>query len=132
MRILDQSGLELQSPDLSAGKLTKESVLIAHHEAISAVEEQGHYRVIKTYEGGGQDVEWVVDIPGVEAKEAWDEYEEILRYTLYTAEELQQIASDRNKVTPVDLLESQIYWTAVKTGTYLGGLSIERKDQTLV
>ena len=31
---------------------------------------------------------WIVDVPGTEAKEAWDEYEDIQRYVLYTEEEL--------------------------------------------
>lgn len=38
----------------------------------------------------GMDVRWIVDSPQVDAKEAYDEYEDIQRYKLYTEEELQE------------------------------------------
>ena len=95
MRILDENGIELTNPDLTLGHLEEEEILVAHHEAVEAVEEQGHYEVIAEYpDTNGKDVEWVVDVPGVEAQEAWDEYESILRYILYTEEELEEIYPD--------------------------------------
>ena len=73
MRILDENGIELTNPDLTLGHLEEEEILVAHHEAVEAVEEQGHYEVIAEYpDTNGKDVEWVVDVPGVEAQEAWD------------------------------------------------------------
>lgn len=90
MRILDQNGNEIQPEDVDyrLGKLSDDKIFIRHHDAVEAVEEQGHYETLQEYPNGGKDVEWKVDVPGVEAKEAWDEYEDIQRYTKFTAEEL--------------------------------------------
>lgn len=91
MRILDQNDKEIQPEDVDyrLGKLSDDKIFIQHHEAVEAVEEQGHYETVKEYDNGGKDVEWQVDVPGVEAKEAWDEYEDIQRYTKFTDEELE-------------------------------------------
>lgn len=90
MRILDQSDNEIQPEDVDyrLGKLSDDKIFIQHHDAVEAVEEQGHYETLQEYPNGGKDVEWKVDTPSVEAKEAWDEYEDIQRYTKFTAEEL--------------------------------------------
>lgn len=99
MRILDENGIEIINPDLSFGYLKEERLFVKHHDVIEAVEEVGHYEVIAEYPNGGKDVEWIVDVAGVEAKEAWDEYEEILRYIAYTEDELAAIEEERNKPT---------------------------------
>lgn len=104
MRIFDENGIEIESPDLEKGYLKNDSLLIMHHEAIKAAEEVGHYEVIAEYDNGGKDVEWIVDIPGVEAKEAWDEYEDILRYIPYTETELKIQEYERNR-QPMSELE---------------------------
>lgn len=88
MRILDENNVEIQVPDMALGYLVEEKLLIAHHEAVEAVAEAGHWETIAEYPNGGKDVEWVVDVPAVEAKEAWDEYEDILRFVPFTASEL--------------------------------------------
>lgn len=90
MRILDQNDNEIQPEDVDyrLGKLSDDKIFIQHHDAVEAVEEQGHYETLQEYPNGGKDVEWKVDVLGVEAKEAWDEYEDIQRYTKFTAEEL--------------------------------------------
>ena len=91
MRVFDETKtIELKEYDLNKGYLKDEKLLIAHHEAVEAVEEQGHYETIAEYPNGGKDVEWVVDIQAVEAKEAYDEYEDILIYVQYNAEELEK------------------------------------------
>ena len=100
MRILDLNGMELENPDLSLGYLTKEEILISHHEAVEAVAEQWHYETIAEYPNGGRDVKKVIDIPGVEALDAWDEYETIQRYVPYTDDEL----AEHNRPT----LESRV------------------------
>lgn len=87
MRTIDQDGREIVAPDLEAGHLVPERILVAHHDAIEAVEEVSHYEVIAEYEGGGKDVQRVVDIPGTAARDAWDEYEDVYRYVPYTAAE---------------------------------------------
>lgn len=100
MRILDENNVEIQSPDLSIGRLVEEKLFVAHHDAVEAVQEQWHYETTAVYPNGGKDVAKVVDVPGVEAKDAWDEYETVQRYVPYTADEL----AERNRPT----LESRV------------------------
>ena len=90
MRILDENNIELteEQINLELGYLRPESIISIHHKAVEEVKEVEHYEVIAEYPNGGTDVIWVIDVPGVEAKEAWDEYEDIQRYVLYTEEEL--------------------------------------------
>lgn len=90
MRILDELDNELNTNELdfSKGYLKEEKIFIKHHDAISAVEEQGHYEIIKEYPNGGKDAEWVIDVPKVEAEEAYDEYEDIQRFIKFTQKEL--------------------------------------------
>ena len=95
MRIFDENGIEIKSPDLMKGHLKEDRLFVMHHEAVKAVQEVGHYETVAEYPNGGKDVEWIVDIPGVEAADAWDEYEDVLRYVLYTAEELEEMESNR-------------------------------------
>lgn len=92
MRILDHLGNEkvLDDLDLDAGFLKEERILIAKHKAIEARDEEGHYEVVKEYPNGGVDVKWIVDTPAIEAKEAYDEYETILRYTQFAEKDLDQ------------------------------------------
>lgn len=99
MKIYDGNNVELFEPDLSLGYLVEDRIFIAHHEAVQAAAEKGHWKTIAEYPNGGKDVLWIVDVPGVEAKEPWDEYEDILRYVLYTDEELAQIEEVKNKPT---------------------------------
>ena len=109
MRILDENNVEITAPDLTLGHLVEEEVFVAHHPAVEEVPEQWHYETIKEYPGGGKDVVKVVDVPGVEAKDAWDEYETIKRYVPYTEEELAALEEARNKLTledRVDVLET--------------------------
>lgn len=88
MRIFNNDNIELIEPDLTKGKLVSEKRFVTHHEAIEEIIEVGHYNVIAEYPNGGKDVEWVVDIPGTPAQEAWDEYEDILRFIPFTEAEL--------------------------------------------
>lgn len=112
-RILDAQGneLKLEDLDLNAGKLVDETITV-HHDAVEGVEEVSHVEVLKEYyetgpdgtpvldEDGhkivfGKDVKTIIDVPGVEAKPAYDEQEEIQRYVPYTAEELDKIAKEK-------------------------------------
>lgn len=99
MRILDINDVEMKSPDLKFGYLKDDKIFVAHHEEICAIEERGHYEVVAEYPNGGKDVAWIVDVEAVEAKEAWDEYEDIQRYVLYTEEELAEVERQRNMPT---------------------------------
>lgn len=110
MRIFNEKNIEIESPDLEKGYLKNDSLLIMHHDEIKAVEEIGHYETIAEYPNGGKDVAWVVDTPGVEAKEAWDEYEDILRYIPYTEIELKirEIERNRRPLSAAEVLEMLI------------------------
>ena len=108
MRILDLNGMELENPDLSLGYLTEEEILISHHEAVEAAAEQWHYETIAEYPNGGKDVKKIIDIPGVEAQDSWDEYETIQRYVPYTEEELTAMEEARNKPTQQDDVDAMM------------------------
>ena len=88
MRIFNIDNIELFEPDMTKGRTITDKLLVKHHEAIEEVPEQGHYETIMEYPNGGKDVEWIVDVPGVRAQEAWDEYEDILRFIPFTELEL--------------------------------------------
>ena len=90
MRIFDENNNLLETVDKSKGYLKRDRLFLLHHKATEAVAPQGHYETVKEYPNGGKEVAWVVDVPGVKAKEAWDEYEDILRFVPYTASELAQ------------------------------------------
>lgn len=99
MKIIDSTGNPIEAPDLTKGYLKPETQTI-HHDAVAGVEEVSHYETETLPDGTpaiyydadgrekGRDVRKVVDVPGVEAQEAYDEEVEVQRYVLYTAEEL--------------------------------------------
>ena len=91
-RILDAAGNFLEAIDEKLGYTVTDRILRAHHEEVPGVPEQGHMEVVAEYPSGGKDEAWVVDVPGVEPVPAWDEYEDILRYVPYTAEQLAELA----------------------------------------
>ena len=100
MNIYDDQGNPVMNYDPAKGRLER-IVRVHHHEAVEEVEEQGHWETVAKYpETGGEDVKWVVDVPGVEAQEAWDEEETYWLYIPYTEEELAQMEADRNQPTP--------------------------------
>lgn len=108
MKILDINGNEITSPDLSVGYLREEQIFVSRHDATEAAEEQWHYETIAEYPNGGKDVAKVIDTPGVEAKDAWDEYETIQRYVPYTEEELAAMEEARNKPTQQDDVDAMM------------------------
>ena len=108
MRIFDENDNLLDSYDETKGYLVEDRLFVCHHEAVEAVAEEGHYETIAEYPNGGKDVEWIVDVPGVEAKEAWDEYEDIYRYVLYTEEELVAIEEEKRKAEEEAELQERI------------------------
>lgn len=88
MRILDKDNNEITSPDLEKGCLKIETIVIKHHDAVEAKAGRSHIEVVREYENGGKDVVTVWDEEPTEAKEAYDETEEIQRYHAYTEDEL--------------------------------------------
>lgn len=104
MRIFDELNNLLETFDESKGYLKKDSLFVRHHEAVDAAEEQGHWETIAEYPNGGKDVDWIVDVPAVEAKEAWDEYEDILRFVPFSVKELaeRRVAELKGKLFDTD------------------------------
>lgn len=101
MEIYNENMELIENPDLMLGYL-KDDVRVVHHDAIEAIEEVWHYETIAEYPNGGKDIQKVIDIEGVEAKEAWDEEIQIQIYIPYTQEELDAIEAERNKPTQED------------------------------
>lgn len=95
MDVYDQQGRPLEEYDLDKGYLTDETRTV-HHDAVEGVKEQGHFETIREYpETDGKDVKWAVDVPGVEAQDAWDETIKYRVYIPYSESEIH--AQERNK-----------------------------------
>ena len=91
MRIFNEEKTEeLTSPDLAQGYLKQDKLFIAHHEAQEEIQQQSHYEVIAEYPNGGKDLQEVIDVEYRPAKDAWEEYEDILVYIPYTQEQLNE------------------------------------------
>ena len=120
MRILNQNDIELTEEEINfeLGFLQPESIVSIHHDAAEAVEETGHYEVIAEYPNGGKDVAWIIDVPGTEAKEAWDEYEDIQRYVLYTEEELAARDAEKKAKEEEAKLNAQLLQLAANAVTW--------------
>lgn len=118
MKIIDINGTPIESPDLTKGYLKPETQTI-HHDAVAGVEEVSHYETETLPDGTpaiyydadgrekGRDVRKIVDVPGVEAKDAWDEEEQVQVYHLYTAEELAAQAEAKKKTEEAAAAEAK-------------------------
>ena len=88
MKIIDETGVELnEAPDLSLGRLI-DDVEVVHHEAIAGVKQVSHFVPIEHLANGSTIVEEVIDVPGVDPQPAWEETVPIQRYIRYTEDEL--------------------------------------------
>lgn len=108
----------IEHPDLTLGYL-KPGTRTEHHEAVRGVDEVWHYETIAEYTNGGRDIRKVIDVPGVESKEAWDEEITIQIYIPYTQEELDRMEAERSKPTQLDRIEAQCLYTALMTDTLI-------------
>ena len=112
MKIIDENGAAIETPDLTLGYLVGGTEPV-EHPAVEGVEEVSHYETVTEYPGGGRDVRKVIDVPGVPARPAWTEQLPIKRYIRYTAEELaaqeearkKQEAKDKLPETVADLMQ---------------------------
>ena len=96
--VLDSEKLDYAKGYLAVRKRTH------HHPALEAAPEEGHLETLAEYpETGGRDVRWVVDTPGADAQEAWDEEETYTEYVRYTEKELAAIAAERAKPSAEEL-----------------------------
>ena len=96
MKILDENGAVVESPDLTLGYLTTSTEEITH-PAVEGVEEQWHWETVTEYPNGGKDVQKVIDVPGVPAQAAWTEQVPVQRYIRYTEEELAAREKERQQ-----------------------------------
>ena len=96
MKILDENGAAIETPDLTLGYLVGDTEPL-EHPAVEGVEEVSHYETVAEYPNGGRDVRKVIDTPGVPAKAAWTEQVPIQRYIRYTEEELAAQEEERKK-----------------------------------
>lgn len=88
----------IEKPELLLGYL-RPGTRTEHHAAVQGMAEQWHYETVAEYPNGGKDIRRVVDVTGVEAREAWDEEIAIQIYKPYTQEELDRMEAERNKPT---------------------------------
>ena len=72
MKIIDENGAAIETPDLTLGYLVDDTEPV-EHPAVEGVEEVSHYETVTEYPGGGRDVRKVIDVPGVPAQAAWTE-----------------------------------------------------------
>lgn len=87
--------LNREELDFEKGYLKEDKLFIAHHDAVEA--QEAVYRDKEVIEeNGGISVYKELVSPAVEAKDEWDEYEEIQVYVPYTEEELKARA-DRKR-----------------------------------
>lgn len=98
MRILDENDKEVTDPDLSLGHLDPDKVFVQHHEEIpekmpvTKVDTDNPYYVGPN---GGKLVNTIIVSEYQPRVPAYDEYEDILRYVLYTEEELAEIEAQK-------------------------------------
>ena len=98
MEIYNENMELIENPDLTLGYL-RPGTRTVHHDAVEGVQEVWHYETVAEYPNGGKDLQKVVDVPGVEAREAWDEEIPIQIYVPYTQDELDRMEAERNKPT---------------------------------
>ena len=107
MKIIDENGAAIETPDLTLGYLVDDAEPV-EHPAVEGVEEVSHYETVTEYPGGGRDVRKVIDVPGVQAQEEWVEQVPIQRYIRYTAEELAAQEEERKKQEAKDKLPETV------------------------
>ena len=104
MEIYNKEKTEIiQNPNLELGYLMDDTK-ITYLPKVDPVEEVGHYETIAKYDNGGEDVEYIVDIPASEGREASIITEQIKVYIPYTEDELNEI----NKKKQISQLENDI------------------------
>ena len=104
MRILDADNNEITNPDLDKGHLEIEKIVIKHHDAVQKSAGKSHIEFVKVYSNGGKDVATIWDEEPTEAKDAWDETEQIQRYVLYTDDELKERAEQEEAERQAELI----------------------------
>lgn len=106
--LVDENDNPVENPDLELGWLKNETKTV-HHDAVEGVKKVSHYEVNLKPDGTpaiyydangkeyGRDVHEVIDVPGVQARDAYDEEVAFIRYIKYTAEELAKKKAEKEK-----------------------------------
>lgn len=113
MRVFDEDNNEVLNPDPEKGYGEPDRLFVAHHDAVEEVLPVTHYEVVAEYPNGGKDVISIIDVPGIPAADAWDEYEDIIRWHWYP-----DLVPD-DTPTYMVRLEAQLTYTAMMTDTLL-------------
>lgn len=117
---------ELQSYDLSLGYLI-DDILVINHEEIIGQEEEGHYETVAEYENGGKDVQWIIDKPYIEHKEAWIESIPIKVYIEYTQSQIRKQTIEKD----ISEIKEELAKTDYKTLKYVDGLYTEEEYEPI-
>ena len=107
MKIIDENGAAIETPDLTLGYLVDDTEPV-EHPAVEGVEEVSHYETVAEYPNGGRDVRKVIDEPGVPAQAAWTEQVPVQRYIRYSEEELAAVEEARIKHDAKDKLPETV------------------------
>lgn len=106
MKVYDENWQQLETWDEKLGRLHP-SIRVIHHQEVQEVQEQGHWEVVATYpETGGQDVQWIIDVPGVQYTPAWDENQQCYVYKLFTKQQLAETEKIKNTPSTLQLLQA--------------------------
>lgn len=142
MKIFDESlTTELKNPDLEKGRLEPARHLVEHHEAVERV---FHLEVMEGTVSLENPKGLRHEVEDVAAKAAWDEWEDVQKYVLYTTEELAEIAKKKaeeqeaikqaeaaaaakaqaeaeqaEKIARIDAIDAQVTYTAMMTDTLM-------------
>lgn len=126
MRIFDETkSYELlpETIDYTKGHLVSDKKFVMHHEAVEAKE--AVYEDIPEELSNGSTQIWKKLVnPAVEAKEAYDEYEDIQVYVPYPESELTERA-ERKELTTLEKWFTEVYDTQVKQYERCQRLGIE-------
>lgn len=107
MKIIDENGAAIETPDLTLGYLVDDTEPV-EHPSVEGVDEVSHYETVAEYPNGGRDVRKVIDVPGVPAQAAWTEQMPVQKYIRYTAEELSAREEARKKQEAEDKLPETV------------------------
>lgn len=106
--------------DSTKGRFADDTITI-HHDEVKAVERQVHYEVVKEYPNGGREVKEIVDVEGVEPKDAYDEKKKVTVFIPYTEEELEAMRKEQAILNRKSELEETDYAIIKFMDSYIKG-----------
>lgn len=111
MKIFDEKKEnEIETYDKESFKLEPFKRFVARHEAVEAMAEQYHIEVTRVYQNGSKETRRVIDSPKVEAKEAYDEYEDCLYIVPLTIEERKDRLRGKRQAECFSVLDRSQFW----------------------